>query len=117
MQLVASVVVNRVKSKHYPSTICDVVKQPMQFSYRNAYPEDKKLKVQASSAIEEKSLAKIKQVVHSTLQKQGKSYKVVKPSNLPSDALWYATKKVNNHWTKRKKKVMLAADLEHVFYR
>lgn len=117
MQLVASVVINRVQSKQYPSTICDVVHQPMQFSYRNAYPAGKKLKVQASNTSEKKALAEIKQVVHTALKKQKVGYKLVKPSNLPKDALHYATKGTKNYWTKRKKKVMLATNLEHNFYR
>ena len=32
---VGLVIMNRVKSNRYPDTICEVVRQPMQFSYRN----------------------------------------------------------------------------------
>ena len=32
---VGLVIMNRVKSNRYPDTICEVVKQPLQFSYRN----------------------------------------------------------------------------------
>jgi N-acetylmuramoyl-L-alanine amidase len=32
---VAQVVMNRVKSKHFPDTVCGVVKQPNQFSWYN----------------------------------------------------------------------------------
>lgn len=32
---VANVVLNRMESKRFPDTICEVVHQPMQFSYRN----------------------------------------------------------------------------------
>ena len=32
---VANVVLNRVESKRFPDTICEVVHQPVQFSYRN----------------------------------------------------------------------------------
>lgn len=34
---VGLVIMNRVKSDRYPNTICEVVSQPMQFSYRNSY--------------------------------------------------------------------------------
>lgn len=34
-QAVMEVVLNRTKHKHYPSTICEVVQQPYQMSYRN----------------------------------------------------------------------------------
>lgn len=34
-EAVAHVILNRVESKHYPDTICGVVQQRKQFSYRN----------------------------------------------------------------------------------
>ena len=38
---VANVILNRVESKHFPDTICEVVNQPYQFSYTLNRPEIK----------------------------------------------------------------------------
>ncbi len=36
---IASVTMNRVRSKHYPNSICEVVWQPRQFSWTNVAPK------------------------------------------------------------------------------
>ena len=45
LKAVASVILNRSKSKQFKGSICDVVHQRKQFSYRNSYPVGKAVKI------------------------------------------------------------------------
>lgn len=45
LKAVASVILNRSNSKQFKGSICDVVHQRKQFSYRNSYPVGKSVKI------------------------------------------------------------------------
>lgn len=45
LKAVASVILNRSKSKQFKGSICDVVHQRKQFSYRNSYAAGKPIKI------------------------------------------------------------------------
>lgn len=97
---VADVVLNRVASKKYPDTICDVVIQPWQFSFVNAtgrIPEPNRASQAWKKAVAISSIA---------LNKLA--------AEVPEDVLWYHADYVAPGWGKRltrEKKVGL-----HIFY-
>jgi spore germination cell wall hydrolase CwlJ-like protein len=93
---VAEVIMNRVESKRYPNTICEVVKQSRQFSFLNGEPElsiNKKGKAWATA----QHLAAI------AIENGGKT----------TDACHYAHTDVRNSWTKKLKGKKHG---NHVFY-
>ena len=62
---VANVVLNRVDSKYYPDTICEVVHQDRQFSYRNSIGSPK---VQLKNRLDVKSFKKTVDIALSAVQ-------------------------------------------------
>jgi spore germination cell wall hydrolase CwlJ-like protein len=97
---VAEVVLNRVASKHYPDTICEVVEQPWQFSFVNAtgrIPEADRTSKSWKNAVAISTIA---------LDKLA--------GEVSKDVLWYHADYVAPVWRKsldREKKVGL-----HIFY-
>jgi len=104
---VASVIKNRVNSKKYPNSYCEVVQQPKQFSYRNHLPVGVAKKIQTNGYQDEKKLSEIKDVADKVI------YAKIQPS-LPSNVLHYARYDVKNYWTKKMK--VVAQSGKHVFY-
>ena len=92
MKNVAYVVLNRKEAKGFPSTICDVIKQPKQFSYRNNFtprPDWQKV-VLSKDSKDKEALLKIKQITK----------KVLKEGSKNKDVLWYTTPEVKKPWMK-----------------
>jgi spore germination cell wall hydrolase CwlJ-like protein len=98
---VAEVVLNRVASKKYPSTICEVVVQPWQFSFINprtgVFP-----KANRDSASWKKSVA---------IARLAQEKRAVE---LPSEVLWYHADYVAPGWGKRLNKQTKIG--LHIFY-
>ena len=97
---VAEVVLNRAASGRYPSTICDVVTQPWQFSFVNA--------TGAIPAADRSSDAWRKAVAVARIAERGAS------RLLPRDVLWYHADYVAPSWGRR-----LARNTKiglHIFY-
>ena len=94
---VAEVIMNRVESKSYPSTICEVVKQSKQFSFLNGEPE---------LSIDKKSDAwkMAKHLTSIAIQNGGKSVA----------ACHYAHTDVDNSWTRELNGKQHGA---HIFYK
>lgn len=106
MKAVANVILNRVHSKDYPKTICDVVSQPKQFSYRNHLKPSQRLQINPKAS-EKLTYAKMKEHLKEW-HTQGFE-PVLEPS-----VLWYARSEVSNYWTRTKIKVQQIGS--HVFY-
>jgi spore germination cell wall hydrolase CwlJ-like protein len=96
---VADVVLNRVASKKYPSTICEVVNQPYQFSFvvKGRWPKANK----ASEAW--KKAVAIAHISANDLAKE-----------IPSEVLWYHATYVSPGWGKRLNRVTQVGT--HIFY-
>ena len=97
---VADVVLNRVASKKYPDTICDVVEQPWQFSFVNATGRIPEANRASESWVKAVAISKI------ALEKAARE--------VSEDVLWYHADYVAPSWGKRldrEKKVGL-----HIFY-
>jgi len=92
-QLVATVIINRVRSSKYPNTICEVVKQPYQFSCFN-----RKLSIK-----DKKSWSKI----------YNRAKLFLEPIN--SKIMYYHNTSVSPNWASQKTKVLQAGN--HIFYR
>lgn len=121
LKLITDVVINRTKSKKYPSTICEVKDQKMQFSYRNHLEEGKKLSVRLYNALDREAYRKIKVISNNAIQRDYRAFtgiSYVKQTDLPESTLWYATKevtkkvkkskKLRKHWINKKEKIFLA---------
>lgn len=107
MKAVANVVLNRVNSKHYGGTICDVVDQPKQFSYRNHLKPSQRLDVVPNQS-EVRTFAELKESV-TNWSKKGLE-PVVEP-----ETLWYHTTTVKPKWSRFKTKVKQIG--KHVFFK
>lgn len=118
LTLITDVVINRVHSSKYPSTICEVKDQKMQFSYRNHLKEGEKLSIKLYNALDREVYRKIKVISENAIQQDYRAFtgvSYIKQSNLPSSTLWYATKEVSKkvkkitrkkkHWINLKEKV------------
>lgn len=107
MKAVANVVINRVNSKHYGGTICEVVDQPKQFSYRNHLKPSQRLDVVPKPS-EVGVFTQLKESV-TTWTKKGFE-PVVEP-----ETLWYHTSTVKPKWSKFKTKVKQVGN--HIFFK
>jgi spore germination cell wall hydrolase CwlJ-like protein len=110
IKAVATVVLNRLDHKLYPSTICGIKQQSYAFSYvkqleASGTPLD--APTMHSNAADR---AKYQLIEDIATQAVSGGFKKV----LPENALHYAHYKVDNYWT-RKKKVYARVD-KHVFY-
>ena len=105
MEAISEVVLNRVKHKKYPSTICEVVKQPKQFSFANnlssissIIPEFENMKY-----LDRKAYDKIESLVDRKVfsgSYQGNRI-------LPEEATHYHTKKIKKKPVWAKKKILV----------
>ena len=97
--LVANVMENRVKSKHYPKNVCDVIMQPRQFSFFNNASKENPVHIKNHKSF----------------------YKMINTAqyyydNKPhlTDACHYATHAVSNKWTLEFE--MVDTTIGHAFY-
>ena len=100
-EAVARVVMNRVRNSGWPDTICDVVKQRMQFSW---YWDGKHDVPNKKSKAWKQSVEVAKEVLYG---------KIAADSKLDA-ALHYHANYVKPYWAK--KKVMIAKVDDHIFY-
>lgn len=104
---VASVVLNRVESKRYPDSICGVVQQRYQFSYRNSLKDKTRIIDPVPKLVEKQ---KYKMVSDIAWEVATGTFKPV----VPKSVLWYHTRKVNPDWNRRMKHVPVSGS-KHVF--
>lgn len=105
---VASVLLNRLHHKDYPSSFCDIIQQRKQFSYRNKLKNSRELvKIKPKEMEQEKY-----KIVHriSVEIVEGKFSNVFDRS-----VLWYHTIKVNPVWSRKMQRVKVYG--QHVFLR
>lgn len=110
MLAVASVIINRKESKHYPNTFCKVIHQRLQFSYVDEFKKiGKPLKINASklSGADLHAYKVADQIAKEMVAGQFTGV-------LPKSVMWYARHEVSNYWTVKMKKVSKVGD--HVFY-
>lgn len=108
IEAVASVIVNRVNSKRYPNSFCAVIHQPMQFSYVHERIKQGKPLTIVPKESEKDILDKVNQIAHSVVKYEFKPV-------FDQSVMWYAHKRINNYWTK--KKAVVAKVGNHVFYK
>lgn len=106
MHNVADVVLNRTKAQNFPSTVCGVVKQPQQFSYRASYSpsEGWQHRVLSRGGEDAKALLKVKQVVKQKIKHGANN----------TNILWYTTHKTRTSWMKNLK--VVSKDSWHKFF-
>ena len=93
MKAVLTVVLNRKQARGFPSSICGVVQQSNQFSYRNAIKSGVVIKPQPKNSADKLALLKIQSLSRSVVQG------TFKP-NLPKEVLWYTKHSVKKRWMK-----------------
>ena len=93
MKAVLTVVLNRKQARGFPSSICGVVQQSNQFSYRNAIKSGVVIKPQPKNSADKLALLKIQSLSRSVVQG------TFKP-NLPKEVLWYTKHSVKKPWMK-----------------
>lgn len=108
IRAVMSVIYNRKKAKGFPSTFCAVILQPKQFSAFDSGKIRVEDKIEPLGAKDKEAYTKIAKIAREA------ATGAFEPT-LAADVLWYAHKKVKNHWT-RKYKVVKIVKL-HVFYK
>ena len=91
MKAVLTVVLNRKQAKGFPSSICGVVQQANQFSYRRSVGRGVVIKPQPKNSADRLALLKIQSLSRSVVQG------TFKP-NLPKDVLWYTKHDVKRKW-------------------
>jgi spore germination cell wall hydrolase CwlJ-like protein len=106
MQAVAGVILNRTKSKQYPDSVCAVVHQPKQFSYRNHVLPAQPVRIVYNQS-EAEAYTQARKVSIDALT--GRLEQL-----FDNSVLWYAKANVSNYWTKKKAAVMQIG--QHIFY-
>lgn len=91
MKAVLTVVLNRKQARGFPSSICGVVQQANQFSYRRSVGRGVVIKPQPKNSVDKAALLKIQALSRSVVQG------TFKP-NLPKDVLWYTKHDVKRKW-------------------
>jgi spore germination cell wall hydrolase CwlJ-like protein len=104
---VATVIINRANSARFNNTICDVIQQRKQFSYRNRLKNPYVVLQPKPQPSEKIKLEMIKSIAYEVASG---TFKPV----LPSNVLWYHTYNVNPSWNRKMKAVMLPGS-KHVF--
>ena len=107
IEAVASVIYNRKHHPYYPASYCGIVNQYKQFSYTLLNKPFGEALEASVPAYEVKVMSEILQVSERMVNDR------FKPTLGPS-VLWYAEKRVNNHWTKKKQVVAVIG--KHKFY-
>ena len=108
IRAVLQVIKNRKEAKGFPSSFCGVVHQPKQFSYRDDLHPGQIKPIKIKNSLDKEALQKIHYL--SELTAQG-----TLRNDLPEGTLYYAHKKVKNHWTKKFERVKVIH--QHVFYK
>ena len=108
IRAVLQVIKNRKEAKGFPSSFCGVVHQPRQFSYRNDLQPGHTKHIKIKNSLDKEVLQKIHYLSELTAQGYLRN-------DLPEGTLYYAHKRVKNHWTTRFKRVKVIAS--HVFYK
>lgn len=108
IRAVLQVIKNRKETKGLPSSFCEVVHQPKQFSYRNDLQPGQIKPIKIKNSLDKEVLQKIHYL--SELTAQG-----TLRNDLPEGTLYYAHNKVKNHWTKRFERVKVISS--HSFYK
>ena len=108
IRAVLQVIKNRKEAKGFPASFCGVVQQPKQFSYRNDLQPGQMKPIKIKNSLDKEAVEKIHYL--SELTAQG-----TLRNDLPEGTLYYAHKKVKNHWTKRFERVKVIH--QHVFYK
>ena len=108
IRAVLQVIKNRKEAKGFPSSFCGVVQQPKQFSYRNDLQPGQMKPIKIKNSLDKEVLQKIHYL--SELTAQG-----TLRNDLPEGTLYYAHKKVKNHWTRKFERVKVIH--QHVFYK
>ena len=93
MKAVITVILNRKQAKGFPSSICGVVQQSNQFSYRRSVDRGVVIKPQPVNHADKLALLKIQSLARSVVQG------TFKP-NLPKEVLWYTKHGVKKPWMK-----------------
>ena len=93
MKAVLTVVLNRKQARGFPSSICGVVQQANQFSYRRGVKQGVVIKPQPKNSADKAALRRIQSLSRSVVQG------TFKP-NLPNDVLWYTKHDVKRKWMK-----------------
>ena len=91
MKAVLTVVLNRKQARGFPSSICGVVQQANQFSYRRSVDHGVVIKPQPVNHADKLALLKIQSLARSVVQG------TFKP-NLPKEVLWYTKHGVKRKW-------------------
>lgn len=91
MKAVLTVILNRKQAKGFPGSICGVVQQANQFSYRRGVKQGVVLKPQPKNSVDKAALRRIQSLSRSVVQG------TFKP-NLPKDVLWYTKHGVKRKW-------------------
>ena len=105
---VASVTLNRVKSKHYPNNICDVVYQKRWDIIRKRY-------VSQFSWTEFDEPPKLKSKAWFRAWHIAEEMYKKKDTNLLHGALFYHAKRIKPSWARKKKPIVKIG--QHIFYR
>ena len=107
IEAVASVIYNRKNHPYFPANYCGIVNQYKQFSYTLLNKPFGEAIEASLPAFETKVYAEILSISERMVNDR------FKPSLAPN-VLWYAEKRVHNHWTKRKQVVVEIG--KHKFY-
>lgn len=93
MKAVLTVILNRKQARGFPSSVCGVVQQASQFSYRRGVDKGVVIKPQPKNSVDKAALRRIQSLSHSVVQG------TFKP-NLPKEVLWYTKHDVKRKWMK-----------------
>lgn len=115
------VAANRVKSKKYPDSFCEVIQQPWQFSYRNKLRGDPRIILPTFQEITQKSFGyydriawfRIQGLVESRFTVKGE---VVENKYLDKSFLHYHTINISPYWSRVGSKKYVKG-FKHVFVR
>ena len=91
MKALLTVILNRKQARGFPSSICGVVQQANQFSYRRSVGHGVVIKPQPKNSADKLALLKIQSLSRSVVQG------TFKP-NLPKEVLWYTKHSVKKSW-------------------
>lgn len=108
MLAVMSVIYNRTKSKKFPNSFCGVILQKSQFSYFIGKDIFSMLNVHPANSMDKASHDLANKIAEDVMNNSFQT-------TLPEGTLYYAHKKVKNHWTKKFERVKVIH--QHVFYK
>ena len=94
MKAVLTVILNRKQARGFPNSVCAVVQQPKQFSYRRHLKEGVVLAPQPKNTIDRAALLKIQSIAESAV------LGTFVP-NLDKDVLWYTQHAVERSWMRK----------------